>query len=97
MVTRFALWQLRSVIVGFPISAPVSKLFTVPTRGLPSTTVRGEEASDGFRRGERVGGGPDDRLGLSRLERRWRSIVGDDWPQLRMSLADVAIGSVSNR
>jgi hypothetical protein len=66
-------------------------------RRLPSTTVRGEEASDGFRRGERVGGGPDDRLGLSRLERRWRSIVGDDWPQPRMTLADVAIGSVSNR
>jgi hypothetical protein len=43
------------------------------------------------------GGGPDDRLGLSRLERRWRSIVGEDWPQLRMSLADVAIGSVTNR
>jgi hypothetical protein len=66
-------------------------------RRLPSTTVRGEEASDGFRRGERVGGGPDDRLGLGRLERRWRSIVGDDWPQPRMTLADVAIGSVSNR
>jgi hypothetical protein len=31
MVTRFALQQLRPVIVGFPISASVSKLFTVPT------------------------------------------------------------------
>jgi DNA-binding MarR family transcriptional regulator len=37
------------------------------------------------------------RATLTRLERRWRSIVGKDWPQLRMSLADVAIGGVSNR
>ena len=34
-----------------------------PDRRLPLTTVRGEEPSDGFRRGERVRGGPDDRLG----------------------------------
>jgi hypothetical protein len=63
MVTRFALQQLRPVGVGFPISASVSKLFTVPTRGLPSTTARGEEASDGFRRGERVVVGPMIALG----------------------------------
>lgn len=30
---------------------------------------------------------------LTRLERRWRSIVGDDWPQLRASLANIAIGA----
>jgi DNA-binding MarR family transcriptional regulator len=28
---------------------------------------------------------------LTRVERRWRSIVGEDWPQLRASLADIAI------
>jgi DNA-binding MarR family transcriptional regulator len=30
---------------------------------------------------------------LTRMERRWRSIVGEDWPQLRASLADIAIGA----
>ncbi len=30
---------------------------------------------------------------LTRLERRWRSVVGEDWPQLRASLADIAIGT----
>jgi DNA-binding MarR family transcriptional regulator len=28
---------------------------------------------------------------LTRVERRWRSIVGEDWPQLRVNLADIAI------
>lgn len=28
---------------------------------------------------------------LARLERRWRSAVGEDWPQVRMRLADIAI------
>jgi DNA-binding MarR family transcriptional regulator len=37
------------------------------------------------------------RATLTRVERRWRSIVGEDWPQLRLSLADVAIDSVANR
>jgi DNA-binding MarR family transcriptional regulator len=30
------------------------------------------------------------RAALTRLERGWRSTVGDDWPQLRASLADIA-------
>lgn len=33
------------------------------------------------------------RVMLTRLERRWRSIVGEDWPQLRVSLADIAIAA----
>jgi DNA-binding MarR family transcriptional regulator len=33
------------------------------------------------------------RATLTRIERRWRSIVGDGWPELRMSLADVAINT----
>jgi hypothetical protein len=37
------------------------------------------------------------RATLTRVERRWRSIVGEDWPQLRLSLADIAIDSVANR
>jgi DNA-binding MarR family transcriptional regulator len=37
------------------------------------------------------------RATLTRVERRWRSIVGEDWPQLRMNLADVAIDSVTNQ
>lgn len=28
---------------------------------------------------------------LTRIERRWRSIVGEDWPRLRLALADVVI------
>jgi DNA-binding MarR family transcriptional regulator len=28
---------------------------------------------------------------LTRVERRWRSIVGEDWPQLRAGLADIAL------
>jgi DNA-binding MarR family transcriptional regulator len=28
---------------------------------------------------------------LTRVERRWRSIVGADWPQLRAGLADIAL------
>ena len=28
---------------------------------------------------------------LTRIERRWRSIVGDDWPQLRAGLAGIAV------
>jgi DNA-binding MarR family transcriptional regulator len=31
------------------------------------------------------------RAALTRVEQRWRSIVGEDWPQLRASLADIAI------
>jgi DNA-binding MarR family transcriptional regulator len=27
---------------------------------------------------------------LTRVERRWRSVVGEDWPQLRAGLADIA-------
>jgi DNA-binding MarR family transcriptional regulator len=34
------------------------------------------------------------RAALTRLERRWRSIVGEDWPQLRASLADIAFHSL---
>jgi DNA-binding MarR family transcriptional regulator len=30
---------------------------------------------------------------LLRTERRWRSNIGDDWPQLRRGLADIAVGS----
>jgi DNA-binding MarR family transcriptional regulator len=30
---------------------------------------------------------------LTRVEQRWRSIVGEDWPQLRESLAAIAIGA----
>jgi DNA-binding MarR family transcriptional regulator len=27
---------------------------------------------------------------LTRVERRWRSVLGEDWPQLRAGLADIA-------
>jgi hypothetical protein len=30
---------------------------------------------------------------LTRVEQRWRSIVGDDWPRLQESFADIAIGA----
>jgi DNA-binding MarR family transcriptional regulator len=33
------------------------------------------------------------RTTLTRIERRWRSTVGEDWPQLRANLADMAIGA----
>jgi DNA-binding MarR family transcriptional regulator len=33
------------------------------------------------------------RATLTRAERRWRSIVGDDWPQLRVNLADITTGA----
>jgi DNA-binding MarR family transcriptional regulator len=33
------------------------------------------------------------RVTLTRLERHWRSIVGEDWPQLRTNLADITIGA----
>jgi DNA-binding MarR family transcriptional regulator len=33
------------------------------------------------------------RATLTRTERRWRSIVGEDWPQLRVNLADITVGA----
>jgi DNA-binding MarR family transcriptional regulator len=30
---------------------------------------------------------------LTRTERRWRSNIGDNWPQLRKGLADIAVSS----
>jgi DNA-binding MarR family transcriptional regulator len=30
---------------------------------------------------------------LARTERRWRSNIGDNWPELRKGLADIAVGS----
>ena len=59
MVTTPALRELRPAIAEFAISATVSALFTV----LMSVSVGGEELPDGFRRAERVSGGPDDRFG----------------------------------
>lgn len=33
------------------------------------------------------------RVMLTRLERRWRSIAGEEWPQLRAHLANIAIAA----
>ena len=34
------------------------------------------------------------RATLTRVERHWRSIVGEDWPRLRAGLADIALHSL---
>jgi DNA-binding MarR family transcriptional regulator len=33
------------------------------------------------------------RTTLTQAERRWRSIVGEDWPALRVNLADITIAA----